>query len=375
MKGLYIHIPFCRSKCPYCDFYSMPRNDDMIRKYCDALTDEIETGRRTRKFTVSSDMCFDTVYFGGGTPSVLSPFQLGDILDSARNNYNIASDSEITVECNPSTVDEEYFRILASYGVNRISLGLQSAVDSERRSLGRLADKDQVKKCLEYARKSGIYNISLDVMLGVPSQTLDSLTETTDFLTETDVPHISAYMLSIEEGTVFHKRQNTLSLPDEDTVCDMYSLLSEKLNKVGFEHYEISNFAKNGFESKHNLKYWQCEEYLGLGPSAHSFVDGKRFYFERSTEDFINGQEAVFDDLGGDCEEFLMLRLRLKKGISNDEYKCRFGCDIPRSVIKNARNFRKSGHLTICDGTISLTEKGMLISNYIISSLIQEDIL
>ncbi len=370
MKGLYIHIPFCKSKCPYCDFYSMPRNNELIEKYCDSLIDEIETGRRTGHFTKNTDPVFDTIYFGGGTPSVLSAYQLGNIIKTIQNSYRVIPDVEITVECNPSTVNEEYLKILASYGVNRISLGLQSAVDSERRSLGRQADKKMVMSVIDAAAKCKINNISLDVMLGIPSQTPNSLKETFDFVLQAAVQHISAYMLSIEEGTFFHKKIDSLNLPDEDIVCDMYSYLSDSLANAGFEHYEISNFAKKGFESRHNLKYWKCEEYLGLGPSAHSFIDGKRFYFERDICTFIDGCEAVFDDLGGDSKEFLMLGLRLKKGVSNRDYKKRFGCDIPESVLVNASSFEKSGHLTITDDTISLTEKGMLISNYIISSLI-----
>ena len=375
MKGLYIHIPFCRSKCPYCDFYSMPRKAGSIEAYITALKDEIETGRRTMQFTAGSDLTFDTVYFGGGTPSVLTAFQLGDILDTVRMNYTITDDAEITVECNPSTVDEEYFRAIASFGVNRISLGMQSAVDSERRLLGRHADRYQVEKCIEASRNCGITNISLDVMLGVPEQTIESLNDTISFLINSDVPHISAYMLSIEEGTVFDKKQSALNLPDEDTVCDMYSLLSQKLVEYGYEHYEISNFAKKGFESRHNTKYWQCEEYLGLGPSAHSFIDGKRFYFERNADAFNAGCEAVFDDLGGDSEEYIMLTLRLKKGLSDTAYKERFGCSIPDGIFRNAEKFQKSGHISINNGTISLTEKGMLISNYIISNLSEEDLL
>ena len=375
MKGLYIHIPFCRSKCPYCDFYSLPRNPDSIEAYLSALKDEIGTGRRTMQFTADTEMTFDTLYFGGGTPSVLTAFQLGDIIDTARLNYNITEDAEITIECNPSTVDEDYFRILASFGVNRISLGMQSAVDRERRLLGRHADRYRIEKCIEYARRNGIENISLDVMLGVPEQTIDSLNDTVSFLINSDVPHISAYMLSVEEGTVFDRKQAQLNIPDEDTVCDMYSLLSKKLTEYGYEHYEISNFAKKGFESRHNTKYWQCEEYLGLGPSAHSFIDGKRFYFERSADAFNSGCSAVFDDLGGDNEEFIMLALRLKEGLSEDGYRKRFGCPIPASIFRNAEKFIKSGHITINNGTISLTEKGMLISNYIISNLFEEDLL
>ncbi len=370
MKGLYIHIPFCRSKCPYCDFYSLPKNDEMIEKYCDAIIDEISTGRRTTDFTTNADFSFDTIYFGGGTPSVIGADRLGRILDCIKKNYKIADNAEITVECNPSTVDGEFFKILSSYGFNRISLGLQSAVDSERRTLGRLADKNKVLSVIDWARKSGITNISLDVMLGVPSQTMESLSETVDFLLGTDVPHISAYMLSIEEGTVFDKRKNTLNLPDEDIVCDMYSHLAQLLTQNGYEHYEISNFAKKGYESRHNLKYWECEEYLGLGASAHSFINGKRFFFERSSESFINGNKAVFDTFGGDSEEYLMLGLRLKKGISKSLYKARFGCDIPSAFEENAKQFIKSGHITFDGDRYSLTQEGMLISNYLISNLL-----
>ena len=369
MKGLYIHIPFCRSKCPYCDFYSLPKNETMIEQYCKAIIDEIKTGRRTKEFTKNTAMSFDTVYFGGGTPSVIGAERLGRILECIRQNYKIDINAEITAECNPSTVNEDFFKVLSGYGFNRISLGLQSAVDSERRALGRLADKDKVLSVIEYAKKSGIENISLDVMLGVPNQTMQSLDETVEFILNADIPHISAYMLSIEDGTVFHKQQNTLNIPDEDTVCNMYSYLSNVLTKNGYEHYEISNFAKAGFESRHNLKYWECEEYLGLGAAAHSFTDGKRFYFERDALAFINGKKAIFDTYGGDSEEYLMLGLRLKKGISTNKYKNRFGNDIPDSFIKNAKKFIQSGHMAINGDTYSLTQSGMLISNYIISNL------
>lgn len=370
MRGLYIHIPFCKSKCPYCDFYSLPGSNENIEKYIDSLTDEIQTHKRSAMFTQNCDFAFDTVYFGGGTPSVLSPFQLARIFDCINANYNISPNAEITMECNPSTIDEEYIKSLRSLGINRISIGLQSAVDSERRLLGRLAGREKVKQSIDFFKKYGINNISLDVMLGVPCQTPDSLKETIDFLIETQVPHISAYMLSIEEGTLFYRKKESLNLPDEDTVCDMYAYLSDQLSENGFEHYEISNFAKKGFESKHNIKYWECKEYLGLGPSAHSFIDGKRFFFDRSIENFISGYSAEFDDLGGDKDEFIMLGLRLKKGISNDEYKKRFGCDIPKKIIDKAYQFEKSNHLTVKDGTIALSEKGMLISNYIINELI-----
>lgn len=370
MKGLYIHIPFCRSKCPYCDFYSCLSKNADTESYVDALIDEIRSGRRTKEFTGNSDLSFDTVYFGGGTPSVIGAEKIGRIIDAAKENYRISDNSEITVECNPSTVDDEFFRKLSCYGVNRISLGMQSAVDNERKKLGRFADRNQVFSSINSARKSGIENISLDVMLGVPEQTMQSLDDTIDFCIEVNVPHISAYMLSIEEGTVFHKRYDTLNLPDEDTVCDMYSHLAKRLTENGFKHYEISNFSKKGYESRHNLKYWNCEEYLGLGPSAHSFTDGKRFFFERDILSFINGEKAVYDSTGGNKEEYIMLRLRLSDGIIFDDYKNRFGEDFPREIIKKADKFVKQGMMSVSDKNLTLTTDGFLISNYIISELI-----
>ena len=370
MKGLYIHIPFCKSKCPYCDFYScLSRNAD-LKAYADAVCDEIKTLRRSEAFTKGKDLSFNTVYFGGGTPSVMPTEEIGKIICIAKEYFNISADAEITMECNPSTIDENYIKDIASYGVNRISLGMQSVVDGERKKLGRLSGRDKVLECIENAKKHGITNISLDVMLGVPDQTMQSLDETIDFLLKTDVPHISAYMLSIEEGTVFDKKRDTLNLPDEDTVCDMYMHLSERLRNAGYEHYEISNFAKNEYRSRHNTKYWDCEEYLGVGPSAHSFINGKRFFFESNTTSFINGEKTVFDTSGGDSEEYIMLRLRLSDGIVFEDYKNRFGEDFPAEIIKKADRFVKEGLLTLTDNSLALTPDGFLISNYIISELI-----
>ena len=363
MKGLYIHIPFCRSKCPYCDFYSCLSKNADIENYVGSVIDEIKTGRRTKEFTENTDFTFDTIYFGGGTPSVIGADNIGKIINCAKEFYNISDDAEITIECNPSTVDEEFFRKLSSYGVNRISLGMQSAVDNERKKLGRFADRNQILSVISDARKNGITNISLDVMLGIPDQTMQSLDDTIDFLIQTDVPHISAYMLSVEEGTVFHKRIDSLNLPDEDTVCDMYTHLSERLRNAGFMHYEISNFAKKGYESRHNTKYWDCEEYLGTGPSAHSFIDGMRFFFERDITSFINGENAVYDTTGGDREEYIMLRLRLSDVIIFNDYKNRFGEEFPAEIIKKADRFIKDGLICLTDTNLSLTTDGFLISN------------
>ncbi len=340
-RGLYIHIPFCRSKCPYCDFYSVRYQHDAAEKYVSRLIDEM------KKYNSS----FDTVYLGGGTPSVLDSRLIGEIIRAARENFNISPDCEITVECNPSKDLEKDFEDYAAFGVNRVSIGMQSARNSERFALGRAAGQAQVSKAVNDAKKAGIHNISLDVMLGIPRQTIDSLDETFEFIAKTDVTHISAYMLKIEENTKFFEMKDRLDFPDEDTVCDMYHKTVSTLKSLGFDQYEISNFSKPGFESRHNLKYWELEEYLGLGASAHSFFNSKRFYYDK---DF----NIIADGDGGTDEEKIMLGLRLNKGIEKNLVK------------KDYSRFCKSGLLAENDGRIALTEKGMLVSNYIISELI-----
>lgn len=340
-KGLYIHIPFCRSKCPYCDFFSVKYDNASAETYVEKLCSEM------KKYADS----FDTVYIGGGTPSVL-PYQLiGKILDALRKQFHISPNAEITIECNPSKNLERDFEAYRKYGVNRISLGMQSARNEERFALGRRAGQADVAKAVSDARSAGIYNISLDVMLGTPKQTLASLEETFDFIRSMNVPHISAYMLKIEEGTKFFEMQNTLALPDEDTVAQMYLKTVRALKTMGLVQYEISNFAKPGFESRHNTKYWTLDEYLGIGASAHSFYKGKRFYYDR---DF----NIVPDGDGGGADEQIMLGLRLAEGIDKSLVK------------KDYSQFVKTGLLVEGEKNISLTPEGMLLSNTIINSLI-----
>ena len=360
--GLYIHIPFCKSKCPYCDFYSMRSDSVGYDDYTACVIESLESwadnlGRKA-----------DTLYLGGGTPSLVGGKNIAFIVRRAKELFGV--DGEITVECNPSAIEEDFFETVAKAGVNRISLGMQSAVDSERRKLGRTADREKVLKCINEARNAGIKNITLDVMLGVPDQTTESLKETIDFCIETGVPHISAYMLKLEEGTYYYNNADKLNLPDEDTTADMYNLLAEELEKNGFIHYEISNFAKSGFEGKHNLKYWNAEEYLGIGPSAHSFIDGKRFYYPRDTEYFRFGNEPIADGIGGDEEEYIMLRLRLKEGIAFEDYSKRYGKEISTEIIEKAKLFEKQGLMKVTDESISMTRNGFLLSNTIISELI-----
>ena len=340
-SGLYFHIPFCRSKCPYCDFFSVKYDSELAEKYVDRVCAEI------KKYKGS----FDTIYFGGGTPSIIDSALLGRIITESREQFDIDENAEITVECNPSKNLEKDFEAYASFGVNRISIGMQSARNEERFALGRVAGQAEVAKAVNDAKKAGITNISLDVMLGIPKQTLDTLDETFEFIDKMQVTHISAYMLKIEENTKFYDIQNKLQLPDEDTVPQMYLKTVDALKSLGFNQYEISNFSQKGFESRHNLKYWQLEDYLGFGTSAHSLWQGRRFYYDK---DF----NIVDDGDGGTLDERIMLGLRLSSGIDK------------RLIKKDFTKFVNMGLMSEKNGNIALTPQGMLVSNYIISELL-----
>ncbi|SJZ70856.1 radical SAM family heme chaperone HemW [Eubacterium coprostanoligenes] len=340
-SGLYFHIPFCKSKCPYCDFYSVKFDEASAQQYVQEICDEIKQYQGI----------FDTVYFGGGTPSILPPELIGKILDCARAQFEISDDAEITVECNPSKDLSEDFKKYASYGVNRISVGMQSAVDSERFALGRAAGRNEVERTINYARQSGIENISLDLMLGTPKQTIESLDYSFDFIKSVGVPHVSAYMLKIEEGTKFFQMRDRLVLPDDDTVGEMYLKTVDTLASFGIKQYEISNFAVPGFESRHNTKYWTLTPYLGIGKSAHSFWGGKRFFYDREWN-------KIDDGTGGDKEEQIMLGLRLAKGIDKS------------LVDRDFAEFVKMGYVADLGERVALTPKGMLVSNTIINYII-----
>ena len=358
--GLYIHIPFCNGKCPYCDFYSVTPDSETVNAYVSKVCEKI---------TAENGM-YDTVYFGGGTPSLIGSENIAKILKCV----NRTADCEVTLECNPSDTGAENssfdFELVAQSGVNRISMGLQSANDAERKALGRRGGCDDVERAINRAKKAGIENISLDLMLGVPNQTAESLKKSIEFCKNSGAKHVSAYILKIEEGTPFHKIKNSLILPDEDETCDLYLLAVSELDKAGFSQYEISNFSVEGYESRHNLKYWRCEEYLGIGAAAHSFAHGRRFYYERSIADFINGIKPVDDGEGGDEEEYIMLAFRLTEGLIFENYKNRFGKSVPDSIIQKAKMLEKHGLVRVTEESISITPNGFLVSNSIISELI-----
>lgn len=369
MNGVYIHIPFCKSKCPYCDFYSYRCKTNEQSDYIEALIDEINSGKRASEF-LKGDFVADSLYIGGGTPSVLSGNDLSRIINAAKKRFGINNFSEITVECNPGSDIESLIPCFKETGVNRISLGMQSAVDSERRALGRNADKKRLKEVISLLKSNGRDNISLDIMLGIPSQTPETLKETLDFAIECEVKHISAYILKIEEGTFFDTHRDRYDFPDDNAVCNLYEQCAETLEKAGFLHYEISNFALPGYESRHNTKYWELDNYLGIGAAAHSYIDGKRFFFKSDTESFINGEKAIFDGFGGDSEEYIMLKLRLKKGLCLTKLKELYGEKPVKNIIKKAPLYKEQGFVNFDGENLSLTRKGFLVSNSIIAELI-----
>lgn len=365
--GLYLHVPFCKSKCPYCDFYSFSGKSAQMDEYVTALQGKISSSISTLQ---SGCNCKgDTLYIGGGTPSVLGAKRLETLVNTCNSGF-LTDDAEITVECNPYGLQEDFFKILHDCGVNRISMGLQSAIDSERRILGRLSDRNQVENAVKSAQKAGFENITLDVMLGVPEQTEKSLNETLDFCISLDVPHISAYILKLEENTHFYKNQHKYKFPDDDATADLYLQMCEILENNGIMQYEISNFAKKGFESRHNLKYWHCEEYLGLGPSAHSFLNGKRFYFDRDFDKFLQGDSPIQDGNGGDFTEFAMLALRLTEGLCENKVWEHFGHSIPKDIYEKSKIFVENGYMTADENGLVLTRKGFLLSNTILSEIL-----
>lgn len=361
--GLYLHVPFCASKCPYCDFYSLRGRENDWDVYTDCIISRIKSYQ-------DLNLPADTVYFGGGTPGLLGAKRLGRMLAAVREAFALAADAEVTVETNPGVGDESLFPGLAAAGVTRLSLGLQSANADELRQLGRIHTAEQAARAVELAHRAGIGNVSLDLMIATPGQTRESLLRSVRFCAEAGASHVSAYLLKIEPGTVFAKRRDKLSLPDEDEVCALYEAACESLESLGYAQYEISNFAQPGRESRHNLKYWRCEEYLGFGPAAHSFFRGQRFYFPRDLASFLAGGAPADDGPGGDFDEFAMLALRLAEGLREDSCLARFGHPIPQAVRRRAAPLEGAGYCRVTPEGIVLTRAGFLVSNAVIGALL-----
>ncbi len=356
MTGIYIHIPYCVRKCGYCDFYSV----------CDLSSADKYTSAVCSRIDDIDTVC-DTLYFGGGTPSLLGGERISAIIYRAKRI--LTNDAEITVEVNPGDNLAEFVPTVAKAGVNRISIGMQSHNDNELSLLTRRHNTSQVDAAIAIAKQNGISNISLDVMLGIEGQTEQTLGETLQYCAESDVTHVSAYMLKIESGTPFETAQFR---PDDDLQCDLYKYTVERLSELGFEQYEISNFCRNGMHSRHNIKYWTGEDYIGIGAAAHSCVKGKRYYYPRDIVSFINGSDPIPDGDSGGFDETVMLRLRLASGIDLRWLAENYPNDLKRikDIEELSNELCKVGLCNCLDGTVSLTTEGYLVSNEIISRFI-----
>ena len=372
--GIYIHVPFCRSKCHYCDFYSVTDMDTQLYDgYLDAICDHIrETGPLAPGYQV------DTVYFGGGTPSYFGAEGMAAILSAIRRSFDVSSGAEITFEANPDSVTPKLLRRLRGEGFNRISLGVQCDDDDILQAIGRPHDFQQAVEAVRMIRKAGFKNLSLDLIYGLPEQNLESWQRTLLRVLELKPEHISCYGLKLEEGTPLCQAQHQLRLPDDDMQADMYLATVEILRSKGYRQYEISNFARRGRESRHNMKYWTGGEYLGFGPDASSDFAGKRFSLVRDLPAYIEGirsggqvlrevQTVAQRERAG---EYLMMHLRTTYGISGAEYEKRFL--LPFAPLEKAlEQCRQRGHaLRGMDGRWHLTAEGFLLSNSIISDLL-----
>lgn len=311
-----------------------------------------------------------TLYIGGGTPSVLKGGRLALITESAACAFLLSSDAEITCELNPADVTDELANDIVKAGINRVSMGVQSGIDSELKKLGRRHSAHTAEIAVNTLRRAGIKNISLDLMLGVPLQTEESLLRSVDYLASLEPEHISAYILKIEPNTPYDKIKDELNLPDDDMQAKLYLSAVDALFQHGYKQYEISNFSKPQKESRHNLIYWDCGEYIGFGPSAHSFFDGRRSFYPRALATYIAGNNRIDDGEGGSLEEYIMLRLRLSEGLVDKDLQIRYGIQIPEQVRRYAELLEKNGLAVCSERGISLTAEGFLVSNSIISEII-----
>ena len=372
--GIYIHIPFCRSKCAYCDFYSLPcqeRNEDLMQRYLKALCAHIkECGALAPKYKV------DTIYFGGGTPSFFGSAGLSTILAAIRRSFDVDSKAEITFEANPDSITDKLLLRLRGEGFNRVSLGVQCDDDAILQTIGRPHTYEQAKEAVEKIRRAGFTNVSVDLIYGLPGQTLAGWKQTVEHVMELHPEHISCYGLKLEEGTPLYTNQHRYHLPEDDDQADMYLAAVDILTSNGFRQYEISNFARKGLYSRHNMKYWMGSEYLGFGPSASSDFAGRRFTMVRDIEEYIEGirtgGEVIEDQeeipLWDRAGEYIMLRLRTLNGISGEDYERRFR--LPFEPLEKELEKQQGYAVKSPDGRWRLTPKGYLISNTIISDLL-----
>jgi oxygen-independent coproporphyrinogen-3 oxidase len=379
MSGIYIHIPFCERKCIYCDFYSV-ENLNLIDRFTESLLKEIEIFSIEADFF--NDSIFDTIYFGGGTPSLLEPAQIEKILNKLSQSFKISSNPEITLETNPGTVDKRKLLEFKNLGVNRISFGVQSFFDDDLKFLGRIHTGEDAFKCVNDSFEVGFENVSIDLIFGLPGQTVEKWLENLKFAVSLNVPHISAYNLIVERGTPLHELVSLgkVEIPEDEIQAQLYERTIDFLENAGYVHYEVSNYAFEGFECRHNLKYWQYENYIGFGPSAHSFWINKRWWNFANLNKYINALNlgkipvANFEILDEEkmIDEFIYLGLR-SKGINVARFKGKFGFEFVDGDIKDEiEELERAGYITIEDDFIKLTPKGFLLCDEIVLRLISK---
>lgn len=377
---LYVHIPFCVRKCEYCDFLSAPAGADTQQEYVRNLLLEIE-----QKGVRCTDYEVTTIFFGGGTPSILKAGWIADILDVIHRNFKVRKDAEITIECNPGTLTFEKLSIYKSAGINRISVGLQSASDAELRELGRIHTYEDFLKSYDLIRKKGFSNVNIDLMAALPGQTLKSYEQTLRRVLALKPEHISAYSLIIEEGTPFYEKyeadellrekgEKPQMLPSEETERLMYERTKELLLAHGYERYEISNYARRGYACRHNIGYWRRENYLGFGLGSASLLENERFHNTTDLTDYLGGDYLAYEqeklDKKSQMEEFMFLGLRMTDGISTECFRQTFGLTVELVYGPVLEQQIADQLLRKEDGRIFLTERGLDVSNYVMAQFL-----
>lgn len=373
--GLYVHIPFCKSKCHYCDFLSFS-NEPLQEAYVDALVKEIENQAKV----IRNSHTVQTIFMGGGTPTVLPPFLLGRIAETIRASFRIEKDVEWSIESNPGTITKEHVEVFKQYGINRVSLGLQTCEKKLLKTLGRIHSFEQWEKSVELLKSSGIMNINTDLMFALPGQTLKDWEETLRCVVSYDMPHLSAYSLIIEEGTPFYAlyEKGELELAEDVLDRQMYDFAKRFLKEKGYNHYEISNWALPGMACKHNKVYWQQQPYIGLGLGAHSYFKGKRYHNLYDLNQYIDRQgnlDEIIEDveeitLKMQQEECIFLGLRLLEGISLSAFEKQFGMPLEVTYKNQIDKWIKEKALIKTKERVYLSEYGIDISNTVFSSFL-----
>lgn len=373
--GLYLHVPFCVQKCNYCDFLSAPATDEVIRQYADRLIEEITHAGENYK-----DYQVDTIFFGGGTPSIVPIDKMEGIMDAVRKAFQIADTAEITMECNPGTVDIKSLMAYRKMGINRISFGLQSSDDKDLKRLGRIHTFPMFLQSFEEAREAGFFNINIDLMTALPGQNWECFVSVLENVIKLEPEHISVYSLIVEEGTPFYRwyeeeqRKDLPPLPDEEEDRKIYHETLRFLRKYGYDRYEISNYAKKGYECKHNMKYWERSDYLGLGLGASSMINNERWHQTSDRNKYMR-EDFCREDLEKltleECmSEYMFLGLRMMKGVSKEVFLQNFGKDM-ETVYGDILHKHIQNRLLIEEkGWVRLTEKGIDVSNYVMSDFI-----